>query len=177
MYRVETIAVAAHKGGAGKTTVAVNLAAAMAAQGRRVLLVDLDPQGAAAAALGVTVSKPTVYEALMGGADPRQAILGTSVDGLAMFAADLDLAGAEVELPRMGAWQGSLTRLLAPLEGLCDVAILDTPPGLGVLSLCALVAARSAVAVCPPDFLAYRTLPHLLETLERAGARVLGIVP
>lgn len=174
---METIAIAAHKGGAGKTTVAVNLGAALAAQGKTVVVVDLDPQGAAAAALGVGVRKPTVYEALVGQADPRQAIMGTAVDGLAIFAADLDLAGAEVELPRRPDWQGSLQRLLAPLEGLCDVALLDTPPGLGVLSLCALVAADSALAVCPPDFLSYRTLPHLLETLERAGTRVLGIVP
>lgn len=169
--------VAAHKGGSGKTTVAVNLAGALAANARRVLVVDADPQAAAAAALGVRPHKPTLYEALRGQAGVREAVAATDTPGLVLLPSDLDLAGAEVELPRDPGWQDALAVLLAPLQSICDVAIIDTPPGLGVLSFTALRAASAALVVCPLEFLAYRSLPHLRETTDRAGVPLLGIVP
>lgn len=174
---MERIVVAAHKGGSGKTTVTVNLAGALAHLGMRVLIVDADPQGAAAAALGVEPVKPTLYEVLTGSAQRNEAITGTIVPGLSILPSDLDLAGAEVELPRQEGWQSRLRQVLVGLDGLCDLAIIDTPPGLGVLSYCALSAATSAIVVCPPEFMAFRALPHLREMTERAGVPLLGIVP
>ncbi len=174
---MQRIVIAAHKGGAGKTTVTVNLAAALAALGRRVLVVDVDPQGTVAAALGVEPDKPGLYEALSGQVGIREAIVATSYAGLGVLPSDLDLAGAEVELPRRAGWQDALSQLLAPLDGVCELALVDTPPGLGVLSFTALRAATAAIAVCPLDYLAFRSLPHLEETLARAGVPLLGIVP
>jgi chromosome partitioning protein len=174
---VERIVIAAHKGGAGKTTVTVNLAAALAARGQRVLVVDCDPQSAAAASLGVSPSKPTLYEAVMGKATVREAIVTTRTEGLVLLPSDLDLAGAEVELPRESHWQEALAKCLAPIQTICDVGLIDTPPGLGVLSYTALRAATAAIVVCPLEFLAYRSITHLLETTQRAGVPLLGIVP
>jgi chromosome partitioning protein len=169
--------VSAHKGGSGKTTVAVNLAGALAQLGQRVLVVDTDPQGAASAALGVEPVKPTLYEVLLGGAKRHEAIVGTSTPGLSILPSDLDLAGAEVELPRHDRWQQRLSDALISLEEVCDVAIIDTPPGLGVLSFSALQAATGVLVVCPPEYMAFRSLPHLREMAERAGVPLVGVVP
>ena len=179
---MRTIAIAAHKGGAGKTTVAVNLAGALAATGRRVLVVDADPQGAAGAALGAAVEKPTIYEALSGTAAAAAALCSTNTPGVTVLPADLDLAGAEVELPARPDWQMAIARVLEPLAGRFDLALVDTAPGLGVLPYAALVAATGVLVTCPPSFLAYRALPHVLETVERArqlspALELVGIVP
>lgn len=171
------LVVAAQKGGAGKTTVAVNLAGALATLGHRLLVIDSDPQGAAASALGVSPRKPTLYEVLTGEAELREAIVPSATPGLALLPSDLDLAGAEVELPVLPDWQHTLARRLASLEPYCDVAVIDTPPGLGVLSYTAMQAATAALVVCPLEFLAVRSLPYLQETTARAGLRILGIVP
>ena len=176
------IAVAAHKGGAGKTTLAVNLAAELAALGRRVLLIDADPQGAAAAALGLLeVAKPTLYEVLTDAAHITDAVRATGVDGLDLLPSNLDLSGLEVELPGRPRWQAVLHDALTDLEG-HDLAVLDTAPGLGILPYVALVASTAALVVTPPEFLAYRALSQVLETVERARQlapelRLLGIVP
>jgi chromosome partitioning protein len=90
------LAVAAHKGGSGKTTVSVHLAGAVAKTGKRVLVVDVDPQGAAGAALGVAASKPTLYEVLAGDAKASEAVRATAAEGVFVLPADMDLAGAEV---------------------------------------------------------------------------------
>jgi chromosome partitioning protein len=174
---VHRIVIAAHKGGSGKTTVAVNLAGALAQLGMRVLLVDTDPQGAASAALGVEPRKPTLYEVISGTAKRNEAIVGTSTPGLSILPADLDLAGAEVELPREDRWQQRLGDVLVSLEELCDIAVIDTPPGLGVLSYIALQAATEVMVVCPPEYMAFRSLPHLQEMAVRANVPLTGIVP
>ncbi len=176
------IAVVAHKGGTGKTTVALNLGAELAAAGQRVLLVDVDPQGALGAALGQpTPEKPTLYEALRDEVPIGAAIRPTSMEGLDLVGADLDLSGLEVELPRQSGWQGALRAVLEPLDGY-DVAVIDTAPGRGILPYVSLVASTAALAVTPPEFLAYRALRLVEETVERArqerpGLRLLGIVP
>lgn len=179
---MERIAVVAHKGGAGKTTVALNLGAELAASGRRTLLVDADPQGALGAALGLTdIHKPTLYEAVVGQAPISAVTRPTGIQRLALVAADMDLSGLEVELPHHPGWQGRLRAVLEPLEGY-DLMVIDTPPGLGILPYLALVASTAALVVTPPEFLAYRALHLILETVARARQeasrlRLLGIVP
>lgn len=155
---------------------AVNLAGALVAGGRRVLLVDVDPQGAASAALGLPPAKPTVYEVLAGQASVDEAARASAVEGLDVLAADLDLAGSEVELPRRSGWQTALRDRLTD-SGRYDVAVIDTPPGLGVLPYLALVAADRVLVVCPPDFLGLRALPTVLEAAGRADVALIGIVP
>ena len=165
---MESIGLVAHKGGTGKTTVALNLGAEYAAAGLGVVLVDCDPQGALATALGMTsVDKPTLYEAMTGNCLIGAAIKPTTVDQLDLVPADLDLSGLEVELPRRPGWQTSLRSILDQLDGY-DIAIIDTAPGLSVLSYVALVASTVALVVTSPEFLAYRALRLALETVERA---------
>lgn len=173
---MQRIAVAAHKGGSGKTTVSVNLAGALVSAGHRVLVVDVDPQGAAAAALGVTVAEPTLYEVLMGHARPSEAIQPTSIEGLSVLPANLDLAGAEVELPQTPAWQSALRKALSTVRDY-DVMVIDTAPGLGVLPYIALTAADRVLVVCPPDYLSLRALPTVLDAATRARVPLIGIVP
>ena len=170
------IAVTAHKGGSGKTTVSVNLAGALAKEGRRVLVVDADPQGAAGASLGVSAGKPALYEVLAGEAKPSEAVKPTAARGVFVLPADIDLAGAEVELPRSAGWQGALRSALLSLPGF-EVVIIDTAPGLGVLPYLGLASADRAVVVCPPDYLSFRALPGMLEAVGRARVHLVGIVP
>jgi chromosome partitioning protein len=176
------IAVVAHKGGAGKTLLVANLAAALVGEGAGVLAVDADPQGALGAALGIRPTKPTLYEVLADRAGTGDAIETTALDRLDVLPADLDLAGAEVELTRRPDWQPILRHALDPTRDEYDLLLIDSAPGLGVLPYAALVAADAALVTCPADFLAFRALPTLLEAIDRArelvpGMRPLGIVP
>ncbi len=171
-----TLAIVSHKGGAGKTAVAANLAGILAAE-RPVLAVDVAPAGGLGAALGIPAgSKPSLYEVLTGQAEAAAAVV-TGVHQLGILPADLDLAGSEVELPRQAHWRQALAEVLSPLTYFHDFTILDTPPGLGVLSYVAVSAASAVIVVCPPEFMAYRALPDVLDMASRSGAQVLGIVP
>ena len=161
------IVVVAHKGGVGKTTVTVNLGGAFAALGRRVLLVDCDPQGSLAVALGLDVTAPTLAEVLTGEAAPAAAVRPTGVDGLAVLPADQGLTTIEDRLYGRAGWYQVLRGALDSLGGY-DVVLVDTPPGLGVLSFLGILAGDAALVLCPPEFLAYRALPTVLATLERA---------
>ena len=172
----------AHKGGVGKTTLAINLAGALAERGKRTLLVDVDPQGAATAAAGLGPSEPSLYDVLMGGVAARDAIVASGVANLDVLPADLDLAGAEIGLPRLPGWQTRLREALADVDGTYDVVILDSAPGLGVLPFAALVAGDQVLIAATPAFLTLRALGHVVETTAQAqefhpGVRVLGIVP
>jgi chromosome partitioning protein len=171
------VAVISHKGGSGKSAIAANLAGALALDGTDVLAVDVDPQAGLTAALGVEPRKPTLYEVLHRRALAADAVCATAIPGLALIPSDLDLAGAELELPSLGRWDDLLRRALARVVAAHGVTILDTPPGLGVLSFAALQAADAAVVACPPDFMSFRAVPHVLRTAHRAGVDVLGIVP
>lgn len=178
------LVVAAHKGGVGKTTLAVSLAGAFAEAGKRTLLVDVDPQGAASAALGVQVTGPTLRDVLLGDADPSDAIGsgGGQVEGLDVLPAAVDLAAAEIELPPLPSWQTRLGTVLAHVDYAYDVVIFDSAPGLGVLPFAALVAGEGVVIAATPAFLSLRALGHVVEMAKQARAfnaavRVIGIVP
>src|SRR6266550_1063651 len=131
-----TIAVAMQKGGVGKTTTAVNLGAALAEQGQRILLIDLDPQGNATSSLGMQdLEGETLYEPLLGQTAIAEKILPTRLEQLFLVPADLDLAGAEVEIARMPDHLLRLARTLQPLraDSAFDFVLLDCPPSLGIL--------------------------------------------
>ena len=180
--RPSRIVLTAHKGGVGKTTAAVNLAAACAELGKRTLLVDVDPQGAASAALGVSPGQPSLYDVVMGDAEADDAIVASPTANVDVLPADLDLAGADITLPRLPQWQTRLREALASADGAYDLVILDSPPGLGVLPFAALVAGDAVLIAATPAFLTLRALHHVMDTVTQAQAftpalRAVGIVP
>src|ERR1700716_2957503 len=135
-------AVANQKGGVGKTTTAVNLAACVAEAGYRALVVDVDPQCNATVGLGLEKDlEPTVYAARVGDAPAGEAIRATDVERLDVIPSTSDLAGANVELPTLDGWEGRLRDALAPLRDEYALTLLDCPPSLGPLTVDALAAA------------------------------------
>lgn len=165
------IAVTNQKGGVGKTTTAINLAAALAIAGRTVLLVDCDPQGNATSGLGLKgqrAERGTIYEGLTDSGDDTSAgfILTTTVDGLSLIPANRELAGAEIELIAFADRERRLQRLLDPLRGQFDFIIIDSPPSLGLLTLNALVAADSVLIPVQAEYYALEGLGHLTKTLR-----------
>ena len=144
---MKLLAIANQKGGVGKTTTAVNLSTCLAAKGKRVLLIDLDPQGNATSALGLEGNAgQSLYEALIGHSNIKEKIVVTRFKGLSMIPADLDLAGAEIEVARLDDHLTRLREVLADLsrEAGFDYLFLDCPPSLGILMTNALAAADPA---------------------------------
>ena len=159
------LAIVNQKGGVGKTTTAVNLAAGFALAERPTLLIDLDPQGNATTGLGVqkTGLHPTVYHVLLGGEAAEKGIQQTVVPGLRLLPADIDLVGAEIELVGIARREHRLRDVLEPIAPSYDYIVIDCPPSLGLLTINALVAADRVLVPLQCEFYALEGLAHLLK--------------
>jgi len=161
------LAIANQKGGVGKTTTAVNLAACVAEAGFPTLLVDMDPQCNATVGLGLAKDlSPSVYDVLGGGATLAEAVVSCAVENLSVVPATPELAGASVELPRIAGSEGRLRDALAPVRDSYDYVILDCPPALGPLTVGALVGADEVIVPVQTEYFALEGLAGLLDTLE-----------
>jgi chromosome partitioning protein len=166
---VKTIAVANQKGGVGKTTTAVNLAAVIASWGHRVLLVDADPQGNATSGIGVQRGsfRRNLYHAVVLDESLSAITVSTTIPTLSMVPANKDLAGAEIELVEMEQREFRLKRALAAVEENYEYVIIDCPPSLGLLTLNALTAAKSLLVPIQCEYYALEGVTELFDTLAR----------
>lgn len=164
----EVLAVVNQKGGVGKTTTAVNLGSYLAHQGRRVLVVDLDPQANATAGMGLTVSEkqPTLYEVLIGEVSPADAITQTRLKNLHAIPSTPDLAGGAIELMDQPYREYRLRRALKSIVGSYDFILIDCPPSLGLLTVNGLAAAHKLIIPVQCEYYALEGLNQLLQTVK-----------
>ena len=162
------IAITNQKGGVGKTTTSVNLSACVAAEGKRVLVVDADPQGNTSSGLGVRVKEktPTVYEVMAGETEIGQALCKTAVKGLTVLPADIRLAGAEIELANMERRERVIADMLEGVREQFDYIFIDCPPALGLLTVNGLVAADQLIIPMLAEFYALEGLSQLTNTIK-----------
>jgi chromosome partitioning protein len=181
--RQHVLAVANQKGGVAKTTTVASLGAAMVEMGKKVLLVDLDPQGCLTFSLGQDPDKlpVSIHEVLLGDVEPTAAVVETS-EGMSLLPANIDLAGAEAMLLMRAGREYALKRALAKLDGF-DVVIIDCPPSLGVLTLNGLTAADDVIVPLQCETLAHRGVGQFLRTvtdvqqITNADLKLLGALP
>ncbi|MGO1317204.1 MAG: ParA family protein [Cellulomonadaceae bacterium] len=169
------IAMCNQKGGVGKTTTTINLGAALADYGRRVLIVDFDPQGAASVGLGINAHEldKTIYNLLMErSADIHAIIRSTEVENLDVLPANIDLSAAEVQLVGEVARESVLSRVLRPVIDEYDVILVDCQPSLGLLTVNALTAAHGVLIPLECEFFALRGVALLVETIEKVRDRL-----
>jgi chromosome partitioning protein len=168
-------AVCNQKGGVGKTTTTINLGAALAEQGRRVLLVDFDPQGALSVGLGIQPHEldATIYNLLMErGLSAHDVLVRTSVDGLDLLPSNIDLSGAEVQLVHEVGREFVLGRVLTPVIPDYDVILIDCQPSLGLLTVNALACADGVIVPLECEYFALRGVALLMETIEKVSSRL-----
>jgi len=169
------IAMCNQKGGVGKTTTTINLGAALAEYGRRVLLVDFDPQGALSVGLGVNPMEldQTIYNALMErGVTGDDILLKTNVVGMDLLPSNIDLSAAEVQLVGEVAREQTLKRILAPILSDYDVVLIDCQPSLGLLTINALTASHGVIIPLECEFFSLRGVALLIQTIDKVKERL-----
>lgn len=168
------VAFSNQKGGVGKTTTAINLSAYVAMQGKKVLLVDFDPQGNATSGFGLEKNtlKSTVYELIMGECSLSQVIFKTAVKDLHIIPSNIDLAAAEVDLVSMPQRESKLRRAITPIKSSYDYIFIDCPPSLGLLTLNAMVASDEVVIPIQSEFFALEGLVQLMNTIRIVKQRL-----
>ncbi|MCU6710990.1 AAA family ATPase [Paenibacillus sp. J5C_2022] len=162
------IAIANQKGGVGKTTTSVNLAACLASLGKKVLLIDIDPQGNTTSGLGINKADVSncIYDVLINDVHPRDAMFETSVSGLTVIPATIQLAGAEIELVPTISRELRLKKSLQQVKGDFDYVLIDCPPSLGILTINSLTAADSVIIPIQCEYYALEGLSQLLNTVR-----------
>lgn len=170
----KVIAIANQKGGVGKTTTSINLSACIAMQGKKVLLIDLDPQSNTTSGVGVKKNeiKQSIYEIIINGEDIENTILDTQIENLKICPADIKLAGAEVELVNFVYRESKLKNAIEKIKENFDYVIIDCPPSLGLLTLNAFTASDSVIIPIQCEYYALEGLSQFIKTIELVKKRL-----
>ena len=168
------ISVVNQKGGVGKTTTAVNVATALCAIGKRVLILDLDPQGNASTGFGITPEQRRVnsYHVVIGEASLSEAVVDTGIPKLSICPATIDLSGAEIELVNVERREYQLKAALRSMPQAWDYVVIDCPPSLGLLTINALTASHAVLIPLQCEFYGLEGLSHLLKTVKRIQTKL-----